>query len=332
MKTFPLTQFKLAYVAILFAFLKSCGGPTQPGSFKNDKISSGQRDDFHQLNTQVLKVLKADDVKGLNPFLSKEQIGTIPDKQVELISNRLVDNEYTLLDEYYVVHKYKDTDTVRAEGGDVKRYAVLYPYAAKEMYMAFFVPKKSDNAYLISLMYAKFDYGWKLVKMELGPYTIDGKTAPEYYAMAKDRYEKKQLQAATNDAALAMLCFKPSSLWQYPDDADAGKFYVKVRTEANMQLRFPIVLHQVATGPMLLRMYQVKNDDGGTYPIIYYMTHFDLKDTTEVKKENIQVRNAISKIMPGVIEDNKYVVYSAFNKQPTGYEAVDHFDMKIKGN
>ncbi|MDB4901601.1 MAG: hypothetical protein JWQ63_882, partial [Mucilaginibacter sp.] len=26
----------------------------------------------------------------------------------------------------------------------------------------------------------------------------------------------------------------------------------------------------------------------------------------------------------------KYILYSAFNKQPTGYEEVDHFDMTDK--
>jgi hypothetical protein len=280
----------------------------------------------------VLKALKANEVKGLKPFLSKDMLTDISDRQVELISNRLTDNDYKLLDEYYVVHKYKDTDTIAVKNGDVNRYAVLYPNAAKEMYLAFFVPKKSDNAFMISLVYGKFDYGWKIVKLDLGPYTINGKTAPELFNDAKDQYDKKHLQAAVNDAALSMLCFKPNALWRYPDEDDAGKFYIKIRLEANMRYNFPFVLNQVATGPKLLRLYQAKDDDGGTYPMIYYMTHFDLRDTDKVKKENLQVRSAIDYIMPGLSADNKFILYSAFNKEPNGFETVGHFDMKVKGH
>jgi hypothetical protein len=330
MKTLPLNQLKLALVCALLLILQSCNGPAVPGSWKNDKISSGKRDDFHKLNDGVLIYLKANDPKGLKAYLSKEMIAKNIERQVELMSNRLTDNDYELLDEYYVVHKQKDTDTVATTTGDINRYRVIYPYDAKEMYLAFFVPKKADNKYLISLVYANFDYGWKLVKMDLGPYTINGKTAPEYYKMARDRYDKKQLEAATSDAALATFCFKPSSFWQYPDEPEATKFYIKVRTEADNEIRFPIVLHQIATGPMILRLYDGNTSDGA-YPMIYYMTHFDLKDTSEVKKENIQVRKVIDKMMPGLLEDNKFILYSAFNTQPNGHIAVDHFDMKVQG-
>ena len=330
MKTSTPNPIKAVLFCALLIILQSCK-PAIPGSWKNDQIKSGLRDDFHKLNDGALKYLKANDIKGLKSFLSKEFISSVTDRQVELISNRLTDNPYELLDEYYVVHKYKDTDTVRAIGADVKRYNVVYPYAAQEMYVAFFAPKTSDNKYLITLLYAKFNYGWKIVKMDLGPYTLNGKTAPEYYAMARDQFDKKNLQAAMSDAAIAMMCFKPSEFLKYPDENDAGKFYVKVRMLANLQLRYPIVLKQIATGPMLLRMYDA-NTSNGAYPIIYYMTHFPLKDTTEVKKENLEVRKAVDKMMPGINQDNKYIMYSAFNKQPNGYETVDHFDMKVKNN
>ena len=49
--------------------------------------------------------------------------------------------------------------------------------------------------------------------------------------------------------------------------------------------------------------------DGGhyhSYIWLYYMTHFPLKDTIEVKKENLQIRNALAKLMPGLAENNKY--------------------------
>jgi hypothetical protein len=328
MKTVCLNPIKTSLVCALFLFLQSCGGPTVPGAFKNDKISSGKRDDFHQLNTQVLKVLKADDPKGMQPYLAKEMLGENIDRLVEHIGNRLTDNNYDLVDEYYVVHKFKDTDTVATTSGDVKRYRLLYPFKAKEMYMAYFAPKKPANKYMISLVYAKFDYGWKIVAMDVELYTINGKTAPELYKLAQDQFDKKEFQAALNNVSLAQTCWKPGLYWQYPDEVDAAAFYIKLRADVELKYHYPIVLKQLATGPMILRVYTKNADnDEGTYPYIYYMTHFDLKNTKEVEKENLQMRAVVAKLMPGLTDGNKYIYYSAFNKQPTGYVTVDHYDM-----
>ena len=262
-------------------------------------------------------------------LLSKEMIADNNDRQVELISNRLTDNPYKLLDEFYVVHKYKDTDTVESKGSAISRYRLLYPSVAPEMYFAYFVPEKSDNKYMVSLVYAKFDYGWKITQMGLSPYTINGKTAPELYALARDQFEKKEYQAALNNSSLAQTCFSPGLYWQYPDEPDAFKFYIKAKLKVNQSYRFPLVMKQVPTGPMILNIYMQKNDDG-TFPVIYYMTHFPLKDIDDVKKENLQVQDAVKKIMPGITDNNKFILYSAFNEQPDGYKTVDHYDVTAK--
>jgi hypothetical protein len=327
MKALHLIQIKTALFFGLFFVLQSC--VVTPGTWKNEQISSGKRENFHQLNVEALKYLKANDPKGLKALLSKEMIGRNNEREVERISNRLNDNEYNLLDEYYVVHKYKDTDTVRATNGNINRYNLLYPYAATEMYLAYFIPKKTNNKYMISLAYAKFNYGWKIIKLNIQLYTVNGKAAPELFALAKEQYGNKQLQAALNNVSLAMTCFEPGAYWQYPDEVDARSFYTRVNAEVNIRYNYPFVLNQVATGPKLLRVY-TKNMDDGTYPMVYYMTHFPLKDTTEIKKENLKIRKAVAKLIPGMEKNNKYILYSAFNKEPTGYEEVDHFDMTDK--
>ena len=314
-------------IVVLLSAISSC--TTIPGSWKDEKISSGQRDDFHRLNTEALEGLKADDPKALKMVFSKELNEHNDERQIRLISNRLNDNDYELKDEFYAVHKYKDTDTVHSTGGDINRYDLLYPYTTLEMYFAFFVPKKSDNQYMISLAYSKFDYGWKLVKMEVAPYTINGKTAPELYAIAQAQYKNKEMQAALNNMSLAVTCFKPNSYIRYPDAVDGANFYKRVNEDVKYKYRYPLVLKQLSTGPMILRVYSKKSDDG-TFPLIYYMTHFDLKDTNAVKKENLQVRNVVQKIMPGLTDNNKYIFYTAFNKQPTGYSIVKHFDITVK--
>jgi len=327
MNNLPLAQFKLALAIVFLLLIQSC--ELIPGSWKNEKIKSGKRSDFHDLNTETLSLLKDNDAKGMNRVFSKEMIAENNARQIELISLRLKENDYKLLDEFYVVHKFKDTDTVHSTGPDINRYGLQYPYITTEMYCAYFVPVKSDNKYMISLIYGKFDYGWKIVKLGLAPYTVNGKTAPELFALAKEQYSKKYIQAALNNVSLANVCFEPGLYWKYPEEFEAGRFYFKVRAEVNAKYRFPFVLKEVATGPMILHVYDDQHDDGSS-PMIYYMTHFPLKDTNAVKKENIAVRKAIDKLMPGLNENNQYISFSAFNERPTGYNTVEHFDMKIK--
>jgi hypothetical protein len=267
----------------------------------------------------------------MNRVFSKEMIEDNNARQIEQISAQLKDTPYKLLDEFYLVHKYKDTDSVHSVGSDINRYGLEYPYFTTEMYCAYFVPEKSDNQYMISLVYGKFNYGWKIVKMGLAPYTVNGKTAPQLFALAKAQYEKKEIQAALNNVELAETCFEPGLYWKYTDEFEAGRFNIKVRQEVIAKYRFPLVLKEVATGPMLLRVYIDQNDEG-SYPMIYYMTHFPLKDTSAVKKENIEVRKAVAKLFPGLGENNNFILYSAFNVRPDGYNTVGHFDFKIKSN
>lgn len=330
MKPFLPTQFKLAFAIAIFFLLQSCH-QVIPGSRKNELISSGMRSDFHDLNTEAMGYLKADDAISLNRVFSKEMIEKNNAHLIEQISEELKDHSYKLLDEYYLVHKIKDTDSVNSVGGDINRYGLAYPYITTEMYCAYFVPEKSDNKYMISLIYGKYDYGWKIDKMDLAPYTVNGKTGPELFALAKAQYAKKYLQAAVNNIMLAEICFEPGLYWKYADEFEAGMFNTKLQTELNEKYRFPFVLKDVVTGPMILRVYDDQNDEG-SYPMIYYMTHFPLKDTSAVKKENIAVQKAVSKLFPGLDENNKYILYSAFNVRPSGYTTVDHFDMKIKAH
>ncbi|MDR3694461.1 hypothetical protein [Mucilaginibacter sp.] len=329
MKPFYLTQFKIAAAFGLCLAFQSC--VLVPGSWKNDKISSGKRDDFHTLNNGALKYLKADDPKGLVPFLSKDMIAANNERTVEQISIELKAHDYALMDEFYVVNKSMGDDTVLAKGPDITRYGLKYPYKTTEMYFAFFTPKKCDNKYMVSLIYGKFDYGWKIIKMDVQRYTINGKTAPELFALARDQYEKKDYQASLNNISLAIDCFKPNEYIQYPDEVDATPFYNKVREKVNETYHYPLILRQVSTGPMILRVYNDESDEG-SYPMIYYMTHFPLKDTTAVKKENTEIRKAVGKMFPGLDDNNNYILYSAFNERPTGYNTVGHFDMKIKAH
>ncbi len=322
-------KFKLVAPLCLVFLIQACS-PPKPGTYKNDEISSGKRSDFHNLNTTALKYIKANSLKELQLMMSKEMIDNSGnERQVERMSNRLTDNDYDLVEEYYVVAKHKGDDSVAASGTDVNRHKLKFNVAVQEMYFAFFAPKKSDNKYMISLVYSKLSYGWKITKLGLGEYTANGKTGPELAKLAKEEYDKKYLISAANNMQLALSCLNPSPVWEYADTAATDRFYDQVFKEAGKKNRYPIVLTQLPTRPMVLSVSMQRNDTWSA-PNVWYMTHISIKDTNEVKKENLEVRKQLSKLLPGIDKDNKYVTYTAFNEFPTASKSVDRFEMTDK--
>jgi len=101
---------KLSFILLATAAFQSCHKPAQPGIYQNDQIGSGQRNDFHALNTILLQELKDNKADAMSDIMSKEMIDDHSKyRQVELISNRLKEGDYSVLDEFYIVSAKKDT-------------------------------------------------------------------------------------------------------------------------------------------------------------------------------------------------------------------------------
>ncbi len=318
--------FKLPAFAILLLIIQSC--TLVPGVRKNDEIKSGKREEFHDLNASALKHLKAGDAEGLKGMLSKDEAKKNISKLVDSISKQLKDNPYQLLDEYYVINKYADSDTILATGPLVNRYGLRYPYTTFEEYFAYFLPKKSDNKYMLGLVYGKYKDGWKMINLSLARYTIDGKTGPEIYQQARDDYDKTNYPGAAQEAAKAMLCIKPAPYWLYPDQDDAELFNKKVQAYSKYYT-FPFVLFMVQSGPMLLSIGDKETPDG-VFPMVTYMTHYDIKNASAVKAENKEVNLQVSRMLPGLAKHYDHICYSAYNEKPTGKNNPPHLDMNVK--
>ena len=326
MNTVRPIPFKLLAFAILLLIIQSC--TLVPGVRKNDEIKSSKREEFHELNTGVLKRLKAGDSEGLKGVLSGDEAKKNISKLVDSIGKQLKENPYQLLDDYYVINKYADSDTILATGPQVNRYGLKYPYTTFEEYFAYFLPKKSDNKYMLGLIYGKYKDGWKIVNLSLAPYTIDGKTGPELYLQARDDYDKTNYPGAAQEAAKAMLCIKPAPYWLYPDEDDAEKFNKKAQSYIKYY-QFPFVLFAVQSGPMILAIGDKETPDG-VFPMVTYMTHYDIKNTAAVKTENKEVNLQVCRMLPGLAKHYDHICYSAYNEKPTGKNNPPHLDMTVK--
>jgi hypothetical protein len=271
--------------------------------------------------------LKANDRLQMDPLFSRDMLqSTGRLRLIELCSNHLKDGAYALMDEYYVVHKDSGAKTIQSLDEGIKNYSVGYQADTREMYFAFFVPKDIPNKYLISVIYNKYDYGWKINHLEVSQFTFNGKTAPELLDLAKDMYAKKYYLDALSNSQLAQLCAVPCEGWNYPDKDEIHNFEVRTIDDINKKYVFPFSVTQIPTRPLIFSVTTQQTSEG-SYPVVYYRSTVKLKDVKGLQKENDNLKKVIGKIIPGIDLNKKYVYYDAFNEFPKYDRSVDRYEM-----
>jgi hypothetical protein len=341
MKNLYPNTIRLIGCLLLAALFQSCG--TKPGVFKNDEISSGKRDEFHSLNTQLINALRTKSKEDLKNLQSKEMLDdTRNQRKLELVGNRVIPNDYTILDEYYIAKRdasAQDTmryDTVTNASAGINSYKYIFNTIAQETYVALLVPtdKTLANQDLIIAQYSKFNYGWKLSSTEVGAYRINGKTTPELFLVGKTQFDKGNYAAAQLLFELAQQCAAPAENWEYIQQNDdkvdnLDNLYKRARSESIYKYRFPLTVDEVAGSPQIFHLENQRGSDGW-FPAVFYATKINLADTMAVKKQNLEMQKVIGKILPGISEGRKYVYYSACDKLPLKRVMVAHFDMVEK--
>jgi hypothetical protein len=320
---------KLLAAFILLFSIQSCNQTPKPGFWRNEQIPAGKREDFHELNKTVLADMKIDDEKHLAGSLAADLIDNLPVRHlIQQISTRLQYNDYTMLDEYYVVNKWKKVDTIINKNTGVNNYNLYYEPYAQEMYFAFLVPKTGYSNYMITLIYAKLSYGWKLANLSLGPYSVNNKNAAQFYGLALKASKEQHFSNAETFMELAHACQRPSFVWRYTADSLMTTFYHQSIDDANHQFSLPVVVSdaQIKTQPRVFDIVNQKTDNG-TYPMVYYQTVVKLSDINGLKKENEALRKVIGKIIPGIDKDNDCVLFEAYNKMPNRAVSVDRYRM-----
>lgn len=319
------SRFKL--LTFLIVCITSQGCYRSPGVWKNEEINGNVRADFHARTDELITYIKYNQIKRVKGVLSRElNSNNYTEPLVEHLSNRFKDDNYRLWEEYYLVSKYIDADTVKSGVTGINKYNMVFSQPPHEMYITFFLPGKKQNSYLISIIWSKLDYGWRVTGLSAEPYTKNGYTGPELYNLAKDAYNKGDLIDALLKAQLAGTCMNPMAEWQYPDADSLADFSGRLIALANEKYRFPFVLDQIPTKPKIFRVFNQDNDEGW-FPMVDYISTIKLKDEAAIRKENEQIRKIIGTVMPGIDKGKKYVQYSAFNELPSVKREVDRVEM-----
>lgn len=313
-------------IALLFQACK----PPRPGIYKNDQIPSGTAGKLHSINAELLSALKVNDVERLEILMSQDMIADRDRLSTsEHISNHMKDADYSLLAEYYIVRDttIKPAGVLKERDMGINNFNLEYNVPMRETYIALFTPKSAPQKWLISAVYDKYDYGWKLSQLEFNPYAENGHTAPELIEQAKEQLKKKYYLDASNTASYAKNCLNPATGWKYVNEAKIIDFNAVALDTVIAHYKLPLTVKQLPTQPRIWRI-RVERTPEGAFPNVNYISKINLLDTTALKKENQVLGKVIGQVMTGIDKDKKYIYYTIYNETSKGVMFIDHYDLK----
>lgn len=322
------------FIAILFSgiilLLQACG-PDKPGTYKNDQIPSGTASKLHSLNNALLTALKANDPEGMENLMSQELIANREWMSTsERASNHMKEADYGLLFEYLIVNEpVPDSGVIKERNLGVNNFDYTYSRGVPETYIAFFTAKSAPQKWLITALYNKYDYGWKISSLEFNLYAENGLTAPESAKHAAELLKKGYWLDASNTASFAVNCIRPASNWKYVNEQAVFRFNAMALETVMAHYKLPLTIKQVPTHPRIWRI-RIERNKEGAFPNVNYLSTIKLTDTVALKKENEAIGKVIGSMMTGIDKDKKYIYYTIYNVTPKGVPVTDHYDLRQK--
>ena len=317
------------FVIILAIFvLQGCSFGTS-GTWENDNIEKDKKEQIKILNDNLFKAIINNDVAGIKALMSdkllEKGINDL-DKLIHEVNASLKSSGYRVLDEYNVHNSTTEINNTLSPGisGD-NDYVINYQAVNKEMYISLLLPTGLENELLVTVIYGNYGNQWKINILQFGQYSVLKKSAPDYYKLAKESYDKSYLIDAVNYISLSKQCLRPANdFFKYQKEKDINEFYDKVMEQVNTKFIFPMTLNNVDSKPKVFRIYpQMMNE--GLFPMVRYLTSISLKDTVALKIENEKIKKEVNQIFTGINKDKKFVFYQAFNEIPDGKKMIEHY-------
>ncbi|MCC8426018.1 hypothetical protein [Mucilaginibacter sp. UR6-11] len=302
------------------------------GIWKNDEINSDIKAQLAQLNRKLFNSIMAKDIDAVKALLSDKLIqksGNKLDTLVNTSAQSFAAKDFEVLDEYYTKHHVKGTPDTLSPNKNANDYLVSYKAMNEEMYTSLLVTKGLPVNCLILAVYGKYGNDWKINVLQIGEYSIEDKTAPDYYKLATDQYKKGSLVDASNTMIITSQLANPAGdFFKYRNEDTMRIFFSTVINEANNRFQFPVIVSWVKTKPQIFSVSPQFVEEAahrGIFPIIKYKSSIKLTDTVALRAENNAIQQHIGDLFKGVDRDKKYILYQAFNQMPDGKIADKHY-------
>jgi hypothetical protein len=301
-------------IATLLLVLAGCNSI---GTWQNEQIPPDVQAEVTPLIDRLIAALRSGNENDIRVLCSdrfvREQEGVIQ-KLITEIPDRIRQFPFTIR------HRQYTNDIVagkkhRIETGTGDHdFAIDYTAANKESYAVVLEFQTPVEQYCALIVYGKNGSEWKINILYIGNRFMENKDVYDWYRIAEKHFEKGNLADAALDVLIIRSLQQPAGkLWHYAAEDEIEQFCQKVEREASEQFAFPVACEAVASQPGI---YSLNNRSykNGIFPVVEYVTGFDLEDSLAIKEECRAVHASIDRIFPGITRNNKMIVYRSWDK------------------
>lgn len=302
---------------VLLIIIQSCTFNSS-GTKKNSTIDRRKREEIKALNDKLFKAIKSEDIATVKELFSDSLKATINmDDFMKSVSSGFAFEKYTTLDEYnFIGNTNKLLCELKSENGNVNDYDMKYTLSTKEAYTSLLLVPKGKHEFLILVTYEKVAENWKIKMIYSGQYRLFGKTAPDFYLLAKQNFEKGNFIDAIDYSSVSKdLLETRTKFFNYSNQDTMYAFFNKVFQEVNKKYELPLTLNNVESQPVIYNVTPQLTSDG-IFPRVYYTSTIDLNNESALKQENEAVKKEADRIFNGLNQNKNYVFYFVSNEMP----------------
>jgi hypothetical protein len=308
--------------------LTSCGG-VSTGTYHNAAIDKGTQAQVTALHDQVVKALQQNKTHVVEGMLSEELKGDHDAIHafVERTSELLVNSKSQITDAYHVVNRggNESVSILSDDSAALGAFQIRYQAQTPETYVILSTPNIQGDAYRMFMVFGKYEEQWKLDILNMGRFTVAGKTAVDYYQIAQQQEEKGHLTNAINAMVIASSIASPAApYWQYRIDDEMTAYNESLMQKALDVYPMPMTITTIPTSPELFKLMPQRVEDN-ICTMVKYRSSINISDTVALAAENALLHDLMPGTFKGIDKEVPYIFYRVYNEAPQEGVTVPYY-------
>lgn len=286
----------------------------------NNEIDADERQTVHELNQMIIGTLKDKNFTFFKQFLSGD-VGSSFDSLPQLYwkAKWFFDASpvFTVLNDYQI-HSIKIGRFQASFPSETQPpFTFQTPISRPEMFVSMLASNDVNfQKFLLTLIYAKEDGQWKLIRLDLGTMEVGGMDANGWARRAQELHDKGEEAAAMLCLGVLEACDGPNLALRYPDEEKWTLLSKDVQKAVEEKYHFPIALDDVPGKPVVFSVGTEIKTEGPTL-LVRYQTRFKMGQKRQIGIEAAEIRKSLQTALPGIEESAKRIDFLAFEQSPT---------------
>jgi len=316
-------KVKILALLMALALLVGCGPVAEVKTdskgdyFLTSEMDEGTKKEIDTIIDAFQAALTEKDASKIEEFLDKDfAVGESELNAFFAEATAGGKDEYRVFDTYYVDGIKDDGITVRIKKSEDSADYIMVTPGSEELCAVLLASQSEDVSQMITLLIGDVSGGRKIVWIDTADYSYYGKTAPEYYDLAKKAKDDKREFSAYIYAQMMYGTSQPGNLYYYAETDDMIDYAHEI--SAWGQDKFPMEV-----GNRKIHAINTELVNFAVVPMILYQTDADI-GTEEFKADAEALKDAFIRQYPYIAEDFDRIVIRGTNADPQ--TASEQFD------